>query len=374
MHFLTAAVAATASLGGLGLVAAAPFSVPSANGFPNPNPDQLKAIQNQADGTLSNAPPPAKISDKSIPIFQLVKINEDFESAYFYSVIQNITNKVPGFEVASKDKEDELLDILGTVLAQEELHSINAANTLKKFNAFVPGPCKYQFPTTNLRDAVRLADTFTDLVLGTLQDASQGLAINGDNGAVRGVASTIGQEGQQSGFYRSLLSKKPSEKPFLTTSVGPFALSALQQFIVPGSCPFQMSQIGLPIFPVLNVLSGDGGRTVEPKDQTLSFSADLSGSSVLSKIINGNGADLTVVYFSGQLVPIKTPLTNVRWSGNVITFDANFPFTENVMSGLTVASLAIDGVFVVPGDVVGQTLAAPGLIQADDFVKSWDGL
>ena len=75
----------------------------------------------------------------------------------------------------------------------------------------------YKFPTTDVLSAIALAETFTTLVLGTLQDASQLLAKNGDDGPVRAVASVIGQEGEQNGFYRTLLGLKPSQKPFLTT-------------------------------------------------------------------------------------------------------------------------------------------------------------
>ncbi len=146
---------------------------------------------------------------------------------------------------------------------------------LQANNAFAPSPCTYKFPTVGVKDAIALAETFTSLVLGTLQDASQGLAKNGDNGPVRAVASVIGQEGEQNGFYRNLLGLKPSQKPFLTTSIAPFAFSALQQFIV--ECPYSLDNIGnIPIFPPLAVKSGNNGADVQPRDQTLTFSADLS--------------------------------------------------------------------------------------------------
>jgi len=101
---------------------------------------------------------------------------------------------------------------------QEELHAINAINVLNKFGAFAPQPCQYQFPTTTLIDAIALAEKFTALVLGTLQDATQLLAKNGDVGPVRGVASVIGQEGEQEGFYRILLSPPSPGPPFRDSS------------------------------------------------------------------------------------------------------------------------------------------------------------
>ncbi|KAK3342176.1 hypothetical protein B0T25DRAFT_574478 [Lasiosphaeria hispida] len=376
MRFTTA-IASAAAFAGLAVAAPAvqprAFSIPAGDGFPSPNPAQLAVINDLADGTLSNAPPPAKINEASFPVFQLIAFNENFEVAFFSSLIQNITNGVPGFDLPSSPKKDELLDILQTVLAQEKLHAINAINTLKKFNAFAPTPCQYQFPTSNIYEAISLAERFTDLVLGTLQDAAQILARNGDVGPVRGVTASLGQEGQQEGFYRILLSKKPSEKPFLTTNVAAFAFSALQQFIVPGSCPFPLDSIKLPIFPAVNVISGKGGVAVEPRDQTLSFQVDLTSVKTADKYVGGKGDGLFVTYFSGQLLPISVPVVNAKWAGRVVTFEANFPFSANFMYGLSVASLTTSGAFAAPGDVVAATLAAPGLIQVDDRVKSWDG-
>ncbi|KAK3988400.1 hypothetical protein QBC44DRAFT_329382 [Cladorrhinum sp. PSN332] len=355
----------------LGLISSATAQTNDATGFPNPNPQQLSAISDRADGTLSNAPPPASLNSSSIPVFQLLAFNEHFEVAFFSSLIHNVTADLPGYNLAPA-KKAEILEILDTVLAQEQLHAIHAQNTLKKFNGFVPVPCRYQFPgSTDLKSAFRLAEKFTDLVLGTLQDAAQTLARNGDVGPVRGVASSLGQEGQQSGFYRSLLNKKPSEKPFLTTNVAPFAFSFLQQFIVPGSCPFSLGEIHLTTFPALEVLHASGN--LEPKNQQLNFKADLS-------LVNGVGQwqgqaapKLWITYFSGQLVPISVPIHGAVWNGHKVEFGADFPFEENVMVGLSVAALTTRDGFKTAGEVVGATIAAPGLVQVDDLVVSWDG-
>ncbi|KAK3331524.1 hypothetical protein B0H66DRAFT_573156 [Apodospora peruviana] len=359
MHLTTTLLGAVAALGD--------------DGFPNPNPEQLKKIQNLADGTLSNAPPPA-VAPKasSFTAFKLIAMNEQFEVAFFTSLIKNITDNVPGFELPSSAKKDELLDILETVLAQEKLHAINAQKTLAKFNQPVPQPCVYQFPTTSVYDAIALAEKFTALVLGTLQDASQLFAKNGDFGPVRSVASSLGQEGEQEGFYRILLAKKPSEKPFLTTNVAEFAFSALQQFIVPGSCPFDVKTIGLPIFPPLQVLTANGGADIETRNQYLTFKADLTGIEAAKKFYGGDGKGLFVTYFSGQLLPFSVPVQNVKWAGEVVTFDALLPYEENDMDGLSVASLTTADKFAAPGEVVGATLAAPGLVQVDDRTKAWD--
>ncbi|OIW22908.1 hypothetical protein CONLIGDRAFT_143995 [Coniochaeta ligniaria NRRL 30616] len=368
----------TTALAFAGAAVAAPhstrrsFGVPSDDGFPAPNAQQLLDIERIADGKLSNAPPPAKLAPSSLTAFQVIAFNELFEVAYFKSMIDNITADVPGYQLPSQAKKDELLDIMQTILAQEKLHALNAIGTLKYFNAFAPEPCQYVFPTTNIRDAVALAETFTAVVLGTLQDASQLLAKNGDDGPVRAVASVIGQEGEQNGFFRILLARKPSEKPFLTTSVASYAWSALQGFVVPGSCPFPLSNVDLPIFKPLSVLSGNAGADVDARDQHLTFSADLTGVSAAAKYVGGNGSGLFVTYLTGQQLPISEPVQNVHWSGNQITFEAFFPYNDNIMDGLSIAALTTSGNFTGPDDLPAATIAAPGLIQVYSKVKAWD--
>lgn len=200
------------------------------------------------------------------------------------------------------------------------------------------------------------------MVLGTLQDAEQSFAKNGDDGPVRAVASVIGQEGEQNGFYRLLLNRKPSEKPFLTTNVAAFAFSALQQFIV--SCPFDIAQIPIPIFPALNVIT-----PAQPRDMYLTFSADLSGNPEINEGSDFSG--LFVTYLVGQQLPISEPIINPKFEGGVLTFDALFPFTENIMEGLSIAALTNSSNFPNADALVANTLAAPGLIQVNDLLSAY---
>ncbi|KAI0399346.1 sexual development protein [Xylaria palmicola] len=339
----------------LGLSTAYAAPTPSDDGFPKPNEQQLLAIEQQANGRLSDAPPPPTLSQAGITNFQLIAFNEHLEVKFFEELISNITNHVPGYEPDSSTwSEADILEILKTVKAQEELHAITAVNTLENFGApLVPQPCTYDFPATTLEEAINLAETLTGVVLGTLQDAEQSFARSGDDGPVRAIAAVIGQEGEQNGFYRTLLSQKPSEKPFLTTSVAAFAFSALQQFVV--ACPFDVGQIHIPVFPALSVLT-----TAEPRDTYLSFSADLGANAP------SNLDSLFVTYLVGQQVPISEPIINPKLDGGVLTFDALFPFTENLMTGLSIAALTNASNFADADALVANTLAAPGLIQVND--------
>lgn len=92
------------------------FSAPTSDGFPNPSSSQLAAIDVLADGQLSNAPPPPKLANSSLTAFQLIAFNENFEVAFFSSLIKNITDEVEGFKLKGTAKK-QLLDVLHTVTA-----------------------------------------------------------------------------------------------------------------------------------------------------------------------------------------------------------------------------------------------------------------
>jgi len=240
-----------------------------------------------------------------------------------------------------------------------------AVSTLQGAGVFAPSACQYQFPVSNLKDAVNLAETFTAVVLGALQGANVLFAKDGAPGLIQTVSSVIGQEGEQNGYYRVFLDKVPSESPFLTAVPAPFAWSALQMFVVPGSCPFPLSNINLPIFPPL-MTNGGAVAAIEPQDQDLSFAAELSSSDAAKQYVGGDGSNLYLTYTTGQQLPISVPLKNVQWSGNHISFSAEFPFSKNVMQGFSHAALTTKNSFESADAVVEAALAGPGVIQVNN--------
>jgi len=356
----------------------APPAAPAANavpfvtdGFPTPNAAQLLAIEQLAHGTLPNGSPPPMISANGITNLQLVNFNENFEVAFFASLIHNVTTNVAGFQIQDQTERAFILEALTAVLAQEELHALNAENALKHFGQQPILPCKYKFPTTTFDDAIALAATFTDVVLGTLQDVIQVFAESNDNALTRGIASVIGQEGEQEGFYRLLRNKKliPSSQPFLTTSTRDFAFSALQGFVVPGSCPNE-NLINLKIFGPLNLAT----QNVLPQDQTLTFTFDIktllpnvaiAALTPTTDITKYDWTTLSLQLINGQNTPISEPLQNVRVSGTVVTFDALFPFTANLLDGLTIGAVTVGTGFANADAVALKTLFAPALIEVN---------
>lgn len=87
------------------------------DGFPNPNADQIKALQILAQGTLPNSGLPPTISAEGATNVQLIAFNEVFESQFFASLLHNVTNNVPGFEIHDEDKRQLVLQSLTSILA-----------------------------------------------------------------------------------------------------------------------------------------------------------------------------------------------------------------------------------------------------------------
>jgi len=364
---------ATASLIGfscLTAVTAAPFSFannPLGNSFPNPNADQLTQIEDQAHGSIpipfpaAAAKPP---TPDSVTSLELVAFNELFEVAFFTELILNITNNVPGYIFDTEvDTRAYILTALTAIQAQEELHAINANNAVKKATGGVILPCQYNFPVTDIEQAIALASKFTDVVLGTLADVVTLFGEDGDAALIRGVASVIGQEGEQNGFYRNLLNEIPSALPFLTASTRDFAFSALNQdFVVPGTCPnitATHSDINLPIFGQLNVLT----QNIQPVYQTLTFSFNIPSGGVPSSW-RSDYSGIQLTYINQQNAPTIEKLQNVRLSGNTITFDALFPFNQATFgNGLTIAAITDAIAFTDVDAIANATHFGPGLIE-----------
>ncbi|KAH8728223.1 hypothetical protein GQ44DRAFT_724744 [Phaeosphaeriaceae sp. PMI808] len=326
---------------------------PLSNGFPNPSQIQTLQIQKEGHGTLPNGPPPPKLSPEGITNLKLIALNELFEVAYFTELVYNVTNKVHGYDLGYG--HEYVLDSLKSIVAQEQLHLLNANNALKAFKEDPIQPCKYSFPVTDFQSAISLAATFTDLVLGTLQDINQIFAQNGDAALVRGVSSVIGNEAEQEGFYRLVQKKRPSSQPFLTSATRDFAFTAIQSFTIPGSCP-NISSIKLKTFKALAVES----TNIKPVTQNIKFSVD-------KKDVGAYQMDqLRIVYINAQNKPVVKKLDNVQTGGERVAFEGAFPFDEFLMNGLTVAAVTQGKTeFASADEVAGAAVFGPGLIEID---------
>jgi hypothetical protein len=287
-----------------------------------------------------------------VTVFELIAFNELFEVAFFTSLINNITHDVSGFEVGNSGIKNFVLQALTAVQAQEELHALGANGILTTAGQTPIQPCEYVFPSSDFTSAINFARTFTDVVLGTLQDAQNALATNGDIALIPLIGSVIGQEGEQNGYYRSLLDLIPSELPFLTRSAAPFAFSVLNQaVVVPGSCP-NSNIIDLPIFGALTV---DTPAPIQGKNQELEFSFTNNGTDTSS---------ISLVYINQQNLPIVEKVTDVRTKGDTVTFKAFLPFNKFIMNGLTIAAVTNSaGPFASADEVAAATLFGPGLIE-----------
>lgn len=237
---------------------------------------------------------------------------------------------------------------------QEEVHALTANDALKHFDVPPIQPCEYTFPVTTFDAAIELAATFTDLVIGTLEDVTQRFAEGGDTGLTRVIAATIGNEGEQEGWFRVLQRKIPSEVPTLTTSDVNFAFSAVNAFVVKGTCP-NLDEINLKIFPELEVLAPPG-----PKSQIIKVTWALYD---IEQSAAFRPADLWLTYINQLNPPITERLDVISFDGRTVVGQAYFPYDEHLMNGLTIAVVTMSpGPFANVTEVAGQTHAGPGLI------------
>ncbi|KAF3055673.1 hypothetical protein GL218_07131 [Daldinia childiae] len=351
------------------LVYAEPFNFPLPNGFPFPDESALEQLFTTAGGNFTNMPLATKFDADSLTSWKLQAFNEFMEVAFFTQLISNITNHVPGYEL-DVENQSYILDTLNTIQAQEEMHAYNANDAVRNFaNGSHIFPCTYVFPVSDFSSAIAFAETFTDLYIGLLTDIQMRTArsLGTDSYPIVYVlAQALGQEGQQSGWFRSLQGKHPSSQPFLTSSTRELVFSWLQRVIVPGSCP-NMEDIPLQIYPTLDV-----------KDKVV-------GTGPVTLLVPGvvDPASQRVVFINGALVPTVVPfnVTSISECGmikgystdargcdkDVITsIVAEFPYAHNVMHGMTIATIVKEELaFVNAEGVTNATIYGPAIIQVN---------
>ncbi|KAL8917532.1 MAG: hypothetical protein Q9208_007893 [Pyrenodesmia sp. 3 TL-2023] len=336
-------------------VVAAPFEFPLPDGFPSPSPAQLDKIEQGAGGTLSSSFLPTSLKSAAVTTLQLLANNELFEVAFFSELVTNITTNVAGYDEAATAPLDReyLIKALSTIV-NEELHALGANGILAGAGQAPIAPCKYDFPVSNFKEAILLAQTFTDIALGTVPAVQALFAADGGD-ELRNIpllGSILGQEGEQVGFFRYVQQKTPSAAPFLTGGTASFAFTALQMFIVPDSCPKPLSSIDIPTFEALKIINKPMARNM-----TLWYAVD--GPIDCER--------QSVVYISGQNLPLTVPIScPVHPRQGMMCFEAEFPFEAGFANGLTIAAVVNGtGPLLSPDVVAAATVYGPGLIEVD---------
>lgn len=362
---------------GTGVPSSGAAQFPLGNGFPNVQvpSSQLTTIEKQAGGTLPgpNGAPPTGLHPDTVNSLGFVAFNELFEVSFFQTLLNKVLAGGPGYNAI--ENLPMVLANLKAVVAQEELHELNANAIFQANTGKVIEPCKYTFPDVDFLGAIKIASTFTDVVLSTLPDIQQIAATEGDVPVVGAVGSVVGQEGEQNGFYRSLLGEVSSELPFLTGGARNFAFNAiLQNFVVPGSCPSldlletPATGVGLNETGVLTVLTKDFSLT----DITAHFSVQTFVPSNTQSYYqaHGHGSNMNYITYINQKntpVSIKINQDSIKLEENAIHFSATFPGATNDLSGLTIAAITESNGFTSPDEVASVTQFGPGLIEVNGF-------
>lgn len=161
----------------------------------------------------------------------------------------------------------------------------------------------------------------------------------------------IAQEGEQNGLYRSLQKKIASAAPMLTGGAPQLAYSAISRFIVPGSCP-NIDIIGLKTFPRLILET-----MPEAENSTQLFSIE-------GRVTCSNAS---MVYLSGQNMPVTVPISDINMQDGRTFFFAPFPYDSNFARGLTIGILVSGSmpVFNTSAEAAAATIYGPALIEVD---------
>lgn len=210
-------------------------------------------------------------------------------------------------------------------------------------------------------EAIVFITKVTDLVLGTLQDAVRLFAEGGDIGLAHLIASVIGQEGEQNGWYRMQQGKIPSELPFLTASTLSFAFTAIQGVTVPGTCP-NKDTIPLRTYEQLEILTPPGPRT---QNITVAFDRDALQDDEHDGDKHDKDEDdgLWMTYINQQNIPIVVPLDVKGVVDDEVIAKALFPYNKYMLNGFTLAAVTKSpGPFPDANAVAKAAVAAPGLI------------
>lgn len=149
--------------------------------------------------------------------------------------------------------------------------------------------------------------------------------------------------------------KRPSSQPFLTTATRDFAFTAIQDFIIPDSCP-NIGTIPLKRFKSLSVET----KTFTAANQNLKFSFAMKDAPM------ADTRDMRLTYLNGQNQPIVKEFENVRMEGEKVFFEAQFPYDDFLMNGLTIAAVTMGADEFADADKMAEaTVFGPGLIEVD---------
>jgi hypothetical protein len=93
-----------------------------------PTPPAVAALQTQAHGTLPGGHitlTDGSVGEDGIISVQLLNFNENFEVAFFTSLINNVTQSVPGFTPQGEENgQPGFVEILKTILAVSRLRNV----------------------------------------------------------------------------------------------------------------------------------------------------------------------------------------------------------------------------------------------------------
>jgi hypothetical protein len=328
----------------------APVSWPLSNGFPyiTNGSKAWEDLTVQAHGSISNAPSPPSIAPEDAEYLKVIYLQEMYEVWFMTQVLQNITNNATGFEITDPGTKTAATERLIGMQAVEMWHALQAQSIVEAVTGATPQPCTYQSPVATFEEAMLLLVNITGVVMASLEDVAAKMAKNGDIALIKNMMAIESDESGQQGWLRTKFSPGilfGQDNPFMTASAIEYAYSFLKQHLIV-DCPAELD-VNVQVYEPLNLVT----PYIAPVDQTLDFN-------IKADSVEG----LWVTYINQLNVPSVVKIVNATVENGVAWFQAEYPYTEQHLFGLSVIAVTnSSGPFVDANDVAAATVYAPAL-------------
>ena len=239
-------------------------------------------------------------------------------------------------------------------IQQELIHIATAEAILTANSARTFSPCQYTFPISTPEEFLSLANTITSVGIGAVINLISALAVT-DSKIVQGPTSILAIEARHDAFFRgAALDLVPNPAPFDTRISAPYAFNLANQFIVPGSCGYNM-----PNFTIIPLLKA------EPVEKQRQHNSKITGTGVTIqfcfdaaevKNMGYGGGDLFIGWVNQANKIAYTPAKLIR-EGEVET---QIP---DGLAGISFAALTGQQAALDVNALTPLTLAGPAPVQ-----------
>lgn len=215
----------------------------------------------------ASAPSPdasAQISAGDYNILTFALTLEHLENAFYTSALKKF--KKADFA------NDRLYQDLVRVARDESAHVDKISSVFKATKKAVPGPCQYNFPFNTTSQFLKLASVIEGVGVSAYGGAAPAV-ISKD--VLKSAAAILPIEARHDAILRQAVGVAPFAAAFDVPLTFLQAWSLASQFIVKGSCPKAVTNLGFKAFPNLSLIQKATDTTIKV-NSTITLEADIA--------------------------------------------------------------------------------------------------